>query len=105
MNKRGFEKDAIFDDTDQKNMLEKCKEHNKIPVFYAYVIAFEARVKNKLLDCDVVLDGVNLCTDGSCFIKESRDHLINVYSYHANEISKIMDKDATVIFLMEPDFW
>jgi len=32
--------------------LKKMKENNKLPVMYGYVIAFEARVRDGLYDCN-----------------------------------------------------
>lgn len=96
--------DAYNNDT-QIEMLRLCKRHNKTPVLYAYVIAFEARSKLGLLDCDVATKGENLCTNGSCFIRAYREHLINAYSNHSRTIAKYMGRYSTPVFLIEPDFW
>jgi hypothetical protein len=34
-------------------MIDACKQYNKVPVFYAYIIAFEARHQIGLDDCNV----------------------------------------------------
>ena len=45
----------------QGEMIKHCKLKNKLPVFYSYIIAFEARTKQGLQDCDVD-PNYNLCT-------------------------------------------
>ena len=84
-------------------MLGLCASNNKIPVFYAYVIAFEARAMWQLQDCDV--PGTNLCQRGSEFIRLNRQYLVNKYSENAGNISATYGKDKVVVFLIEPDFW
>ena len=37
-------------------MIKKCNQLGKIPLFYAYIIAFEARAKKGIQDCDVNID-------------------------------------------------
>jgi len=37
----------------QGEMIKHCKQKSKLPVFYSYIIAFEARTKQGLKDCDV----------------------------------------------------
>lgn len=88
-----------------KKMLNQCKLNNKMAIFYAYIIAFEARAKHKLLDCNMDEEGYDLCSHGSCFILEYRDHLVNVYKQYALEISNVLGRYSTSIFAMEPDFW
>jgi hypothetical protein len=46
----------------QGEMIKQCISKNKIPLFYSYIIAFEARAKAGLQDCDVAGSN-NLCTD------------------------------------------
>lgn len=96
---------GAYDDRHFISMLKKCKQYDKIPVLYAYVIAFEARSKQGLQDCDVVLYDENLCTNGSCFIREYRDHLVRVYESHAREVSTYLGRYSKAVFLIEPDFW
>lgn len=90
---------------DYIQMLEKCRTSKKTPVFYSYVIAFEARTKQGLHDCDVIRNSYNLCTHGSCFVREFRAHLVQAYENHARIISEHVGKYAQVVFLIEPDFW
>ena len=89
----------------QGEMLKATKKAGKIPLFYAYIIAFEARFRKNLQDCD--MSGTNnLCTDGSNFIRANRDLLVSRYSHHAKAISSALgDKNAVTIWVMEPDFW
>lgn len=84
-------------------MLDVCTKNNKIPLFYAYVIAFEARSKSGLQDCDVGTP--NLCQQGAEFIRNNRQSLVNKYTEHATAIAARYGKDKPVIFVMEPDFW
>lgn len=84
-------------------MLTKTKSLNKIPVFYAYVIAFEARNLLGLQDCDVGTP--SLCQQGSQFIRDYRARIIERYNNHSSNIAKILGSTYTTIFLIEPDFW
>ena len=52
----------------QGDMLNKAKALGKTPLFYGYVIAFEARAKSKIQDCDVDPNW-NLCKEGANFIR------------------------------------
>lgn len=88
----------------QGKMLEACKLYNKIPLFYAYVIAFEARLKLGLQDCDV--DNIyNLCTRGAQFIIDYESLIFERYRHQASLIALNYDKYKPVLFLIEPDFW
>lgn len=85
-------------------MLEAAVAQKKLPVFYGYVIAFEARVKAGLQDCDV--DPVkNLCHGGAKFIRDNRQHILDRYAHQAENIAKYLGKDGKCMFLIEPDFW
>lgn len=84
-------------------MLDFCTKNNKIPLFYAYVIAFEARAMKGLQDCDV--GGTTLCQGGSDFIRNNRQHLVDKYTEHATGIAARYGKTNPVVFVMEPDFW
>ena len=57
--------------------------------FYAYIIAFEARFKAGLQDCDVSNTN-SLCTKGADFIKNNRQHLIERYRHQATKISEVI---------------
>ena len=72
-------------------MLDVCTKNNKIPLFYAYVIAFEARSKKGLQDCDV--GSPNLCQQGAEFIRNNRQNLVNKYTEHATGIAARYGKD------------
>lgn len=85
-------------------MLDLCTSKNKIPLFYAYVIAFEARAMWNLQDCDVS-STTNLCIRGSEFIRQNRQRLVDKYTEHSKEIANRYGKDKVVVFVMEPDFW
>lgn len=85
-------------------MVQECVNKNKTAVFYAYVIAFEARYNKSLQDCDVD-QYYNLCTHGAEFIRNNRQKLIDRYKHHASNIALDYGKTKPCIFLMEPDFW
>lgn len=89
----------------QGTMIKKCKQLGKIPVFYGYIIAFEARAKNGLQDCDV--DPINnLCHKGANFIRNNRALLVSRYTHQASKIAEALgDRNAPCVFIMEPDFW
>jgi len=72
-------------------------------VFYAYVIAFEARNAWGLKDCD--MGEPNLCQRGCNYIRENRNRILERYDHHTSNIARIMGCNAFVVFLMEPDFW
>jgi hypothetical protein len=93
-----------FNNWYQGEMLRKAKSMGKTPVFYAYVIAFEARAKLGIQDCDVN-PGYSLCNKGANFIRQNADMLVQRYAHHASKIAEIMGRDATVVFKMEPDLW
>lgn len=92
-----------FNEYHQGSMLKKAKQLNKIPVLYAYVIAFEARNAWGLKDCD--MGTPNLCERGCNYIREHRNRILERYNHHAQNVARIMGRDAIVVFLMEPDFW
>ena len=71
----------------QGEMIKATKKAGKIPLFYAYIIAFEGRYKADLQDCDVRPTN-NLCTNGADFIKKNRELLVSRYAHHAKEIAK-----------------
>lgn len=68
-------------------MIRATKAAGKIPLFYAYIIAFEGRFRKGLQDCDVSSTN-NLCTDGSNFIRENRALLVSRYKHQATQIAK-----------------
>lgn len=86
-------------------MVKKAKAFGKIPLFYAYIIAFEARAKFGFQDCDVHPTN-NLCFNGAKFIRENRALLVSRYTHQAKAIANALgDPNANCIFVIEPDFW
>jgi hypothetical protein len=84
-------------------MLKKTLAFGKMPLFYGYVIAFQARADSGIQDCDVN-PGYSLCNKGANYIKQNRAKLVERYSHQAAEIAKGMgDKNKEVVFVMEPD--
>ena len=92
-----------FNEYYQGAMLKKVKSLNKIPVFYGYVIAFEARNSWGLKDCNV--GNPNLCHRGSEFIRVNHDRIIERYDHQSREIAQIIGRNYFSVFLIEPDFW
>lgn len=86
-------------------MIKTAKQLNKMPVFYAYIIAFQGRAMYGYKDCDV--DPVNnLCRKGANFIRNNRQLLVSRYAHQSSEIAKALgNRNAECIFLIEPDFW
>ena len=84
-------------------MLSKATAQNRIPLFYAYIIAFEARNLQGLKDCDVGTP--NLCQYGANFIRNNRAYLIGRYTHQASRIADYIGRNGVAIFLIEPDFW
>lgn len=84
-------------------MLQKVKELNKIAVFYAYIIGFEAMNIKALKRCH---NGQpNLCAHGANFIREYRSRIIDRYHHQSYHISKSIGTNAFCVFLIEPDFY
>jgi hypothetical protein len=83
--------------------LQVCKDQNKIPMIYTYIIPTEAKAKWGLGDCNIESYN-NLCRFGADFIRQNRDYLVQRYKYHANAIAKILGRYAKVVFLMEIDY-
>jgi hypothetical protein len=84
-------------------MLQKVVSLKKIPVFYAYVIAFEARNLIGLQDCNV--GSPSLCQQGSKFIRDNTARILERYDHHSSHIASYIGTNGFCIFLIEPDFW
>ena len=84
-------------------MLTLTKSLNKIPVFYGYVIAFEARNLKSLQDCNVGTP--NLCQQGAQFIRDNTARILERYDYHSSHIASYIGTNGFCIFLIEPDFY
>jgi hypothetical protein len=84
-------------------MLNKVVALKKIPVFYGYVIAFEARNIMGLQDCNVGTP--NLCQQGSQFIRNYTPRILERYDHHSSHIASYIGTNGFCIFLIEPDFW
>ena len=85
-------------------MIDICKKSSKIPVFYAYIIAFQARKDRNLQDCDVAPSN-NLCYQGANYIRQNRQLLVNRYGHQASKIAERLGPNSVAVFLIEPDFW
>jgi hypothetical protein len=96
--------DYPFNPWHEGEMSGVCRDKNLLPVYYGYVTAFEARRQKGIQDCDI-LSVNNLCTDGAEFIRNNRQLLVDRYGYYASEIAKIIGKNSTNLWIMEPDFY
>jgi hypothetical protein len=84
-------------------MVNRTLKLNKIPAFYAYIIAFQARADWGLQDCDVNLS-YSLCNKGANYIRQNRAKLIERYTHQATSIANALgDRNREVLFFMEPD--
>ncbi|MDG5816529.1 carbohydrate binding domain-containing protein [Chitinispirillales bacterium ANBcel5] len=100
----GCDEENRFNNYWHGEMLRTCIQHNKTPVFYAYIIAFAARRERGLQDCDKNSSN-NLCTDGANFIRENWSEIKAEYSMYASETANIWGTSEPIIWLMEPDFY
>ena len=78
-------------------MLTTTLAYNIIPVFYAYIIAYEAY--------NFLGDDIYLGTVGSQFIRKHTRRILERYESQSSNISAYIGRYANVIFLIEPDFW
>lgn len=86
-------------------MLEKVKQLKTAAVFYGYIIAFEARNKDFIYDCnDPQHPTSTLCQKGANFIRNNRQLILSRYEMHSKKISEYLGTQSTTIFLIEPDF-
>jgi hypothetical protein len=77
-------------------MIKKCKQLGKMPVFYAYVTAFEIKARLNVQDCDVHPTN-NLCAKGANYIRQNRNHLVGRYRHHAQSIATALgDRNARI---------
>ena len=95
-------KSTDFNPWYQGKMINKCKQLGKMPLFYGYIIAHEARARKGYQDCD--MGSYNLCHKGAQFIKENRALLVSRYTHHAKSIAAALgNKNTECVFVMEPD--
>ncbi len=88
-------------------MLKTAKSGGKTPVLYSYIIAFMARNKGGLQDCDVAGQGSSnsLCVSGTKYIRANRAAILDTYSNFAAGVAKDYGTSDPVIWLLEPDFF
>lgn len=70
----------------QGEMLNQCKKYNKTPLFYAYVIPFEARNAWGLKDCNMGYP--NICQQGAKYVRENRARIIERYNHHSSKFDR-----------------
>ncbi len=87
-------------------MLREAARRDIGAAYYAYVIAFLARQRAGLADCDTVAPGErSLCTHGAAFIRASRGLILETYAHFANATAEAVGREAEVLWLVEPDFY
>jgi ribosomal protein L21E len=79
-------------------MLDFCKNNNKTPVFYSYIIA----KASALGDADV---GGALATKGANFIRTNWSTVTQRYNDYASKTASKWGTSAPIIWLMEPDYY
>ena len=82
-------------------MLERVRHEKKTAVYYAYVIAMLARHAKGILDCDVGTP--SLCVHGADFVREHEALILEAYDHYANRTAGVLGRQATVVWLMEPE--
>lgn len=82
--------------------VEKAKELGKTLVLYMYIIAFEAKNKWALHDCNV--GHPNLCERGADYIRQFRSRIIERYEYQAKHVADIVGRNTFAVYMIEPDF-
>jgi len=85
-------------------MLKACKSQNLTPVFYSYIIAFLARNKGGLGDCDISGSN-NLCTGGAKYIRDNRALILSTYEAFARGAAADYGTSSPMVWLLEPDFY
>lgn len=93
------------------DMLRKSKAGSghaiagKTPVFYSYMIAFLARNKGGLKDCDVAGKNASnsLCVNGAKYIKNNRALILQKYDEFSKGAAKDYGTTNPIIWLLEPD--
>jgi hypothetical protein len=99
----GYGSDFGLDPGSHGQMLQTCKNNNKMPAFYAYFIAFMGRQLWGLQDCD--MPGKNLCEKGAEFIRQNRAKIVSAYANFASQAAQIIGSNRQVLWLIEPDFY
>ena len=83
---------------DIAQMLGDCKNSNKTPALYMYVIA----KSSGLGDCNT---GGGLCSAGANYIRNNKDKIRNIYKSYASSIKNTFGTTEPIILFMEPDYF
>lgn len=78
--------------------LNHCKEQNKTPVFYSYIVAKAAGLGDQNV-------GGQLGTLGGQWLKTNINNVVNYYSSFAKKVAENYGTSKPVIWLMEPDYY
>jgi len=103
----GSNKNCQYNGYWEGEMLKTAKSGGKTPVLYSYIIAFMARNKGGLQDCDVAGQGSSnsLCVGGTKYIRANRAAILDAYSNFAAGVAKDYGTSDPVVWLLEPDFY
>ena len=86
------------------NFLQAAVNYKIIPVFYAYIIAYEANNLWGLYDCNYNIEP-SLCQQGAQFIRDNTGRILERYANYSSNVAKFIGTYGNAIFLIEPDFW
>jgi hypothetical protein len=90
--------DPSFNQFWHGDMLKFCKENNKTPVFYAYIVA----KASGLGDADV---GGRLDAEGGKWLRANLSTVLSRYENYAEQTANTYGTDKPIIWLMEPDYY
>jgi len=85
-------------ESDVADMLRQCKNSNKTPALYMYVIA----KSSGLGDCNT---GGGLCSNGAKYIRDNKEKIKGYYKNYATSIKNTFGTEEPVILFMEPDYF
>ncbi len=85
-------------ESDIVNMLRTCKNNNKTPALYMYIIA----KSSGLGDCNT---GGGLCSEGANYIRNNKNKIKDIYKNYATGIRDAFGTADPIILFMEPDYY
>ncbi len=83
-------------------MAKKVVNLGKNTLFFAYIIAYQARADIGIQDCNVNAS-YSLCNKGANYIRLNRQKLVDRYYHRAQSIAGVLGRDKDAVFVMEPD--
>ncbi len=85
-------------ENDVRQMLVDCKNAQKTPALYMYVIA----KSSGLGDCNT---GGGLCDKGAAYIRDNKERIKGIYKNYASAIKGAFGTEDPVLLIMEPDYY